>query len=72
MVVTEEGRVSHEEANSDNIKERTGQLLPSLLHIADDKWAAVTTDAFVGVRQRRPGVTGLSSGRRNSFFCDRV
>ena len=34
----------------DNIKEQTGRLMSSLLHIMDDRgrWAVITADAFVG------------------------
>ena len=47
----------------DNIKEWTGQSISSLLRIADDRsrWAVITVDAFVGVRQRRLFVTALLS-----------
>ena len=49
----------------DNIREWTGQSLSVLLRIADDRSmrAAITTQASVGVSQRRPGVTG------NQFVC---
>ena len=58
-VAAEEDRVNR---GRDNIKEWTGQSLSSLLHIADNRsrWAAITTEASVGVPQRRLGVTGVN------------
>ena len=42
----------------ENIRERTGHSLSSLLRIADDRsrWATIAADASVGVTQRRLGV----------------
>ena len=48
-------------SRKDNIKEWTGQSISSLLRVAEDerRWATITSDASVGVPQRRLGVTGF-------------
>ena len=49
------------ESWNDNIREWMGQSMSSLLRLAGDRrrWAAITTEASVGVPQRRLGVTGF-------------
>ena len=51
----------------DKIKKWTGQLMPSLLRIAEyrRRWKATMAQTSVGVAKRRLGVTGISYARES-------